>query len=184
MKLCKATSYGVHLWLGALGSCPLCQLGTWFDRFYDCYLLVALINIVTSWHAPPEFSWQPRLKRKRSSLRLICRDITVNCVSSFRDGVFISSFVSLLILFSRQQLCSSFHMLFFSSRRPPSSSSSPPAVLWDVMMLWQAWRLFLEVLIFLCHSGGGWYRNSTGVVVYTVGVRSREGWEGLRSVRF
>lgn len=53
------------------------------------------------------------------------------------------------------------------SRRPPFPPS--PAVLWDVMMLWQAWRLFLEVLVFLWPSSGGWYRNSGGVVVYSVG---------------
>lgn len=39
-----------------------------------------------------------------------------------------------------------------------------------------AWRLFLEVLVFLWHSGGGWYRNSAGVVVCSVGV---EIWGGL-----
>lgn len=83
---------------------------------------------------------------------------------------------------SWQRLCSSSHLLCsssFSSHCSPSSAPLfPPAVLWDVMMLWQAWRLFLEVLVFLCHGGGGGHRNSAGVVVYSVGVGSREGRDG------
>lgn len=173
---------------------PLMVLRVWgwfgFVRCYDCYLPWSFLNIL---YITTETSTEERcqIKRNRNSLWLILKDRTVNCVPSLIERVFILSFRSLLIRFSRQRLCSSFHLLLsslllssllFSSRRPPLPLSPslppslPPAVLWDVMMLWQAWRLFLEVPVFMWHSGGGWYRNSAGVVVCGVGV---EIWGGL-----
>ena len=96
---------------------PLMVLRVWgwfgFVRCYDCYLPWSFLNIL---YITTETSTEERcqIKRNRNSLWLILKDRTVNCVPSLIERVFILSFRSLLIRFSRQRLCSSFHLLLSS----------------------------------------------------------------------
>lgn len=80
-------------------------------------------------------------------------------------------------------LCSSLHLL----PMPPPYHLPPPLPLHPVGCddALTAWRLFLEVPVILWRSGGGWSRNSGGVVVCGVGVEI-SGRAGMlwRTVRF
>lgn len=65
---------------------------------------------------------------------------------------------------------------------PPSPAPPQPVGCDDALT---AWRLFLEVPAILWRSGGGWSRNSGGVVVRGVGVEiSGRAAMLLRTVRF
>lgn len=81
-------------------------------------------------------------------------------------------------------LCSSLHLLPSPSHPPPLLLLHPPQPVGCDDAL-TAWRLFLEVPAILWRSGGGWSRNSGGVVVRGVGVEiSGRAAMLLRTVRF
>lgn len=83
--------------------------------------------------------------------------------------IYDSPSLSLYLFCTPQGLRSSLHLLHPPPPPPPLLQPRPscPVGRDDALT---ARRLFSEVLVFQWHRGGGWSRNSAGVVVFSVGV--------------